>query len=312
MERKVVKHGPGTLTISLPKSFVESQRIRQGQYLQLLEAGSNLLVSKGPSAPQKATLSFQRTMFRLNDCEVDANNDLQRTVRLLVGAAYRRGVDELEVTFDQPEVLDILQQQSREVLIGFEIVDQGVDRCLIKHLAKEEVSNLSNLIDRLYQIVSTMGSEITLRLATCKAASGYAQDMEVMSNKFHNLCERMLNKFSYDSHTKHYTYSKGLEMIADNYRDVCKALGEKPPRFRQQFIKLMNNFLVLLAGFHVCYRKFELDRAAELTRQLQDMAASLPCLFAIAKPHEALVCAYVLSMIRIAEVFGDVFIQEVK
>lgn len=322
MKRKIVRHGPSTLTISIPMDFAMRNNIHAGDEIEISESEGKLIIGSKKDIITKGIIKFFMRDRKLQLNTVGNKRELllyhqnltREAIRILVATAYKFGIDELEIYFDDSKVAEILQQQIREVLIGFEIVDQGFDFCIIRNIAKEDFSNLTNLIDRLHQILKSMSAGVYQCVLGKKNIAKYVVEMELMSNKIENLCERMLNKNRFcESTLKLYTLCKGLEAIGDRYRDLCLLLDSiNLYPLRREYITLIEDVCKITEGFYNLFKNFDLDVAIEVDEQRKEILKNCYNLLKDNKNfHEALLCSFSLSILHETEKFVDVIYQGV-
>ncbi len=322
MKRKVVRHGPSTLTISLPSKYAKDNNISEGNDLEVTQIGSNLLIGREKELHRKAHINFTLKDKKL---ELLFNGDTKktyqlkqsitkRTVRILVGTAYRLGYDQLDLTFDDPKVIDIVQEQIREVLIGFEIIDQGIDHCSISHIAMEDDTNLPSFTERLYQIIISMIRMIHENLSNNTPIVAQARDLELMSNKIENFCERVINKRGYvfEDSLKTITFCKSLEVIGDILRDMSISLEDLPQKkIDNNLLGLLKQTEKLLEGYYVLYNGFDVDLAIELDKKRIELSEVLINIIRKGNDNEAVIAHYIHSVIYELYRLIDVFYQEV-
>lgn len=133
MKRRVVKHGPSTLIISIPINWAKTYGIKPGDELEVEEKAGNLIVS---SEGGKV----------LGAIEIDVTGMDRTSIIMFVRNLYRRGYNEIKVNFNKPtahhfrtgEDINILTIINEEVnrLIGMEIIEQHDNFCIIKEISE--------------------------------------------------------------------------------------------------------------------------------------------------------------------------------
>jgi len=138
---------------------------------------------------------------------------------------YEKGVDEVTVHFDDPLIMDQLRL-SLQKLIGFEIVKQGQQHCIIRDISGQKYDEFDNSLRRLFFSVTTImedgiealeNNNDELKKALIK------RDEDV--NKFSHFCLRVLSKHGLpDVHQmgiKIFIVNT-LERVGDEFRDLLK------------------------------------------------------------------------------------------
>lgn len=142
--RKVQKTGGSTLTVSLPKEWVED-RIEEGDSLFLEKAGNQIKLSLNESEQGN-----QKVM-------VKASNDLRVNERRMV-AAYLNGYDEIKITNleEKQKFLHFI----RNNLTGMEITKIEEDSITVKNLFKSDEFPLKNGLRRMNSTILTMMEDL--------------------------------------------------------------------------------------------------------------------------------------------------------
>src|SRR3989344_7771940 len=94
MKRRLVLHGPSTLTISLPSDWVKRFNIEKGKELNLEEHGRNLIIST------------ESTNFEQKQIDIE---NLERVGKSYITSSYRQGYDEIEFTYKNNKYLETIQ-----------------------------------------------------------------------------------------------------------------------------------------------------------------------------------------------------------
>jgi len=218
MKRKVVKHGPSTLIISLPSTWVKKYGVKQGDELDVDVEESRIIIdSKKERSMPEVTLDVS-----------SLDDNLIR--RFLVGA-YQRGYDKLNIKFgDEKQFLPI--QKKIPEFLGFEVMDRTNKSCTIQSIAKNLDIDFQNALRKAFLIVKSMvdttyhafskGDNDTLK-------NLYYKDYDV--NKLCYFCLRNINKQSYIGLDKFegthilYLLIENLESLGDSYKVLSRVLS---------------------------------------------------------------------------------------
>ncbi|HII88162.1 TPA: AbrB/MazE/SpoVT family DNA-binding domain-containing protein, partial [Candidatus Woesearchaeota archaeon] len=118
MKRRLVEQGGVTLMLSMPREWTKKHRLKKGDEVEILEKDNNLLVAAEKVARTEAT-------------ELDITN-LSSLINFGLSALYVKGVDELTLTSQNPELIQKLPQKPLNQFIGFEIIEQSKNRLVTK------------------------------------------------------------------------------------------------------------------------------------------------------------------------------------
>ncbi|MBU1111230.1 MAG: hypothetical protein KJ896_00490, partial [Nanoarchaeota archaeon] len=149
----------------------------------------------------------------------------------LLGALYKKGYDEIRINFKDIETLSLIQQELKEQ-VGFEIVEQYNDYCLIKTIVGEYDSEFDSMLKRLFSQLLVMNDGIisAIKNKECLLLPNI-RHLEKDNNKYTCFCRRILNKggglHSPNNLTLLYCAVEELEKIGDEYKYLCDFLIEK-------------------------------------------------------------------------------------
>ena len=124
MKRKVIQIAGSTQLVSLPRAWALAHNVKKGDELEVDPQGDKVVVSI-----DKAVEKFKKT-------EIDVT-DLGPIVQRVLHALYKRGYDEVLVKYASPELLQKVEEMLHDSTIGYEIVEQKQDHCVIKAITGE-------------------------------------------------------------------------------------------------------------------------------------------------------------------------------
>ncbi len=141
MKRKLIKQGENALTVTIPKEWTRTQNLSAGDEIDI-EVQDNCVVLR---AQQKAQEKKTRIHFPAAHSSV---------YRFLLANAYRKGFDEVEITFDEPRQLAEIQGFLEE-LLGVEITQQVKNSIIVRCVALPAEQEYAVLFRRLLHIIQT-------------------------------------------------------------------------------------------------------------------------------------------------------------
>jgi len=246
MKRKVVKQGPATLMISLPSKWVKEHGINQGDEVDLIEKREGLLIS---------TQSVAEGQF----CEIELKDIKQpRQISRPIFIQFRKGYDVMKIKFDDKSILDNIRRYL-DVMMGFEIIEQGSNYCVIKNVAKIDSSEFKGLFRRYFLVTLRMADESIdfIKKKDFDALKDTAL-LENTQNKLYATCSRMVNKsvFSRDRATAMFLLLQRMEDIGDDYKYMCQYLNElKPDKVSKEVIELYEGINQMMRDTYDFYYK---------------------------------------------------------
>jgi phosphate uptake regulator len=160
--RKIQKVGISTLTISLPKQWAESQNLKKGDQVFIVQEGDSLRLL----APEGARKRLERPV---PDYVIDADSidDDGMLERIIVGN-YVLGRERLVVMSGsrlRSEHLDEIRGVTRR-LMGLGIIEETGDRTVLQCSVEPSKFPIESLIKRLYNLGKTMLNEAIEALIT--------------------------------------------------------------------------------------------------------------------------------------------------
>lgn len=234
MKRKAIQLANQTIVISLPSKWVKQQGIKKGDEIDITEEDEKLII-------RGSTHSDIKTFVL--DIKDYSQTILCRQLRTL----YRKGYDKLTLRFRSPTQLNIIEDTIKN-LIGFEIVEQSKEECVIEDIAESQTKDIDKLIKRVIMLMMSMCEELqddTRALDLERLNSIILTDKQI--NKFIDYIIRLINKNVIPKPIKRellYFLALQLEVVGDR----CKLVAEKITEIKSEkkvftFNKLTMNFL---------------------------------------------------------------------
>ncbi|HLC54114.1 MAG TPA: AbrB/MazE/SpoVT family DNA-binding domain-containing protein [Candidatus Nanoarchaeia archaeon] len=244
MKRKLVKQGAATMMISLPSKWIKENGLDKGDEIELIEQGGELLIKSRESQEH-------------NNLKINLSGFHPLTNQIVI-ASYIKGIDELEILFDNREDMKNLKKHVIEDLLGFEIIKQTQTSLVIKSVAEAAKQEIDEILKRIFFILDSMAEELLIAIENKQDASPVIE-MDSSVNKFVYFCLRNLNINGYKEYNKTtqiYGIASLLEEIGDIYKQIAKSLQNKIKIEKSQ-IKILQDikeslklFSELLFGFN--------------------------------------------------------------
>jgi len=226
--RKLIGFGKNSYVVSLPKQWVEKNKLNKGDLISIDENKEGLLLKTNNVELKKEE---PKTMV------INAEGKSLTTLKTEIVSAYLDNYDFIEVISkdfktNAPEIKNMLQG-----LAGLEIIDQSSTRIVAKDLININEISVATLIRRMDNIVRSMMKDTTECFdGADHSQSTYNIDEEV--NRLHFLAYRVIrsglkavriaNSLGTNAlklHSDH-TVTTRIERIADNAKRVCRYLNE--------------------------------------------------------------------------------------
>jgi phosphate uptake regulator len=253
MKRKIIKLGTATLVVSLPAKWTKKFNLKQGNELETKEEEKRLVIStKKEFESEKATIDITEIGSLLNYSFL---------------GLYLKGVDELRVESENPELIETLHEKPVGQLIGWEIIEQGKNHCVVKDVSGAEPMNFKTILRRVFLIIKSIAEEIEQTVEKGKTDLSHIDSIDRNANRFAFLCGRKLNKAGYDEFKKTpvmYYLTIMLEATGDLYRDLAEYITEKKVKFSKKSIELLKRANTFFNNYQKLFFDFNQKDASDL------------------------------------------------
>lgn len=181
-KRKLVKHGPKTLMISLPAKWVDKLNLKKGDSVSVSQEDNVLMVSREeiPETTEKIKISIKVGGPRI--------------ARSLLANAYKLGYDEIRIDYAGKEQLKLIKKQV-DRMIGFEMIHVSKGSCTIKSVIKSSIEEYDNISRRIWHNIQA-GFKILIEDMKTRKFDSEEVIEEMYDNvlKFTDFCRRLINK----------------------------------------------------------------------------------------------------------------------
>lgn len=196
MQRKIIKQGNGSFTITLPKKWVEEYRISEETLIQVekTERGIELTTEYKPKKKE----------IHIN---LQAKNS--SSIRRIITTAYRTGNDIIIVNFTSEHNISTIQEIIKEYLIGFEMTHQEANKIIIENITEPSDEHFETILIKFLYSIKQIFVDIIEQLEQKKIVS--VETLENQIIRYSNYLKRIISK------TKKYNQSYWLFITLLNY-----------------------------------------------------------------------------------------------
>lgn len=272
MKRKVIQIANSTQLISLPRKWSLKYNIKKGDELEVEEQGNKILVGTEKGQEQR-------------NIEIDVTGLDRTSILYYIQNLYRVGYDEIKVIFDEPTTTHFRINEKKNVitiihtevnrLIGYEIVQQKENFCVIMDLSQSSIIEFDNILRRIFLLLNDANSDLLKG----------AKDMDISLietieekhdsiTKFISYCLRLLNKYGYPDHKKTMvlyhilaTFDKIIDVLKNASRDLLKFKH----RLNNKTIQLFNIINKTNRLYSEFFFKFDLKKAVQIYKNRNEM-----------------------------------------
>lgn len=288
MKRKVIQIAESTQLISLPRKWAKEYNIQKGDELEITEQGNQLLVSTEKDV-------------EVDKAQIDITN-LDPIVPRILHALYKKGCDEIYIKYSNPTSLIVVQNMLKEDLIGYEIIKQGKDHCVIKTIAGAYEREFESMLRRIFLVLNSMSKGILEAMENGDIGSiRNLRYLETINNKATGFCRRIINIKGYADYkntTFMYCLVEGLEKVADQYKYLCDFFLRSKNNIKninKNIIKLYSELNEMLVGTYELFYKFEMNKLLELFEKRKRLVEESLKLFERSSAKNAMLGHYLLN-----------------
>jgi phosphate uptake regulator len=261
MKRKVIQIAESTQLVSLPRSWSKLNNVKKGDEVEVEEKGSRLVIST------QLGDSTERAEFDLRGLEVMSSR--------FIHALYKRGVDELKLTFDRPDTLEMVKNALGKETVGYEITDQTKTSCTI-HNVSGELEEFDSILRRTFLMLNSLARDTYTELneGDFKHCANVAL-LEEANNRFTTSLRRLLNKRGSDRYDKIgpiYYIIESLENLADQYKYLCQYMAKHDKvKLHADSLSMLNDANAMVEMYYHLFYKFDKDALERIGKGRKDM-----------------------------------------
>ncbi len=147
MLRRIVQHGPSTMTVSLPVKWIKRNNVCKGDEVDVKDENNRITINIEKESGKKIA-------------KVDITGLSRSAIMFYLRSLYRQGFDEIMVKYsnqttihhDTNETVRIISVIHHEIgrLIGFEITQQREGFCVLKDLTGMAHDNVDIVLKRIF------------------------------------------------------------------------------------------------------------------------------------------------------------------
>ncbi len=261
MKRKVVKHGPSTLIISIPSVWAKKYNIKQGDELDVDEQMSRLIIDT-------------KKQQKFKELEIDVSKLPKKLIERFLVNIYQLGYDRVNLFYDGLKQYNIIQNKVH-YLLGYEIIDRTNENCVIKNIATRMNLDFDKSLKKVFFLVNSMiENTYESYKKDDKKALKNIMHKETYINKFIYYCLRTINKKEYigtleeGTHVLYHLLIK-IENLADSYKKLSKVLSQSDKdKEIQKLLLSIKNYYGEIHNFFYNPEKEKLHELIEIDEKI--------------------------------------------
>ncbi|TKJ16958.1 hypothetical protein CEE44_00275 [Candidatus Woesearchaeota archaeon B3_Woes] len=266
MQRKVIQIGNSTQLISLPRKWALKHGIKKGEALDVVESQKGLTIS--PPSLNKKEKKLELTIKSPDGFR-----------RMLLFSPYIQGYTEIKINYKDPGIFSLVSDQV-QFLMGYEIITQEPNYCIIKSIASALDNDLDNIIKRIFwSTISIMKDMINALNNNDINKLNNLIALEGTNNKLTYFSLRLLNREGYKKDENKtnsiYYLIHCVEEIVDDLRDICRYMIKNKLNINKKTKVLFEEISQYFEEVYSLFNKFDSESLLNFDRGIKSFIRKL-------------------------------------
>jgi len=271
--RKLIGFGKSSFVVSLPKKWLVENNLEKGSTIAL-DINENILTLNPKTNEEKA----------IEKKEIDISNLDSSTILHIIQAAYKKGYDEVTLRFTNREVKDFKTTKSERVqsiisktterLVGFEIIKQSENLCILKDISSTSSQEFSNVLRRIFLLTKDMINSSIIGIEKKDALElENIQEKHDNITKFIAFCLRLLNKQGIKDYKKSsllYHIISNIDKIADIYKYLARNITKHKININHETLEIIKYVESEFNAFYEIFYKLDYNKIVEFSRKRRE------------------------------------------
>ncbi|MBI5003124.1 phosphate uptake regulator PhoU [Candidatus Woesearchaeota archaeon] len=261
MKRKVSKIGQSTLMVSLPHQWVKEQGIEKGDEVEIEAKGSIVEISTDKKK-KKEKKEYKFCMHTENE----------KVIRIYLNTLYRVGYDRIVIEYKSEKTLNIIRYLVTNYLLGFEIVHEEENKCILESLTEPTEEKADVLLRKVFFIMYEVLAIITedIKKGSFERLST-VQELMMRFDRFCNFFSRTLFKEKQLDPFRWQMVQKLLMAQHTIYYCYKAIVKSKHRRFSSGIIAYLEDTKRLVQGLETFYYKKDFTDIEKIVRLKEDL-----------------------------------------
>jgi len=254
MKRKIVRHGPSSLTVSLPMKWAKQQGIKAGDEVEVIEEGDLLRIGS------KSFVKKTEITADLSDSGVMLNRSM--------AAIYKAGYDQASISYKNAKEFEVIQDTIYRSCHTYEIMDTKDNNVKIKAISDLDPVDFNNILRKMaHAMIDSTSSTYNAMLTHDKDEYENIILRDRTIDRHSDFCRRIINKNHKLDHEligPLYVIVEQTEIAADILKTICKELSKKQNKPNKDLLELYKDTDMMIKHFYEAFFKFDMERIKEL------------------------------------------------
>ncbi|MDD9953794.1 MAG: AbrB/MazE/SpoVT family DNA-binding domain-containing protein [Candidatus Woesearchaeota archaeon] len=285
MKRKIVQHGPSTLTISLPADWAREHNVQKGDEISVERVNQGLLLTSEKGV-------------RLKQKKLSLKSMNAAMIAQLVCSLYKQGYDELKIMYDAPEEADAIYELVRKGSLNFEITENTKDTIELRNLIEPVKGEFKTLFRRIFYFLLTTAEESTEAIEN----ENTELSRDIVRRHEHVIriaafCTRLIAKYgqdAYESDTLVWQVIETLEGISAAYAELHQLILDDVVTSSEVLHNACEQLSISLRAYEALFFRFSLERSTEFFNTYEELHARV----AVCEPYAQRILMQVAQKLR--------------
>lgn len=276
-KRKLISFGNSSYVVSIPKTWIEKNRLEKGSSVYVNEKEDNLIISVGDQEQKR----------KKKEAIIDASNKSKEYLKTEIISNYLNNYDIIEVkNIKDGEIKNV--KEIIQNLAGMEIMEETSTKIIAKDLININEASIKTLIRRIDIIIRSMFDDVIVAIKEkenfeCVFLNVYQRDEDV--NRLVFLVRKMMTAALEDQNVtkifntnplelvSDWSIVERLEKIGDQIKRIARCLkhGKLSKNHREElanlFLRMHTRYLDVMRGYYS--KDCELAYKLETTNNIQ-------------------------------------------
>ncbi len=245
--------------VSIPIKWAKKYNFKRGDSVEVEEKNNQIIISS-------------EKVKNFNKISLDARELEERPLRWIISSLHRAGYDEIEITYKDNKMLNVIDDLVRNLLLGFIISDQNQNKIILKSMSSYIENEFDTSLRRAFLATLSL-AEGTLNNLKNKLNDDLSS-LEKSNNQLTNFCERILNLGIYDYPKTTFLYSIcwNLEKIGDEYKYIFQSKDLKPVN---ELIDTSERINIIFREYYELFYNFDIRKFNSLYKKCKNIENEL-------------------------------------
>lgn len=285
MKRKLVQQGASTLMISLPSKWIKQQQLNKGDEIEIQEQEPNLLLSKEQGKIKK-------------QAQLELTNNTESTLRFLITNMYRKGYEKIEIQFKDQEQFNIIKKTLKEYLIGFDIITQTKNNCIIENITEPSPEQFDIILQKILYNIKEMINNTVQRLQGKTTTMDYKEIMQTI-HQYDNFCRRTISKKHRKKEIYYWHFLSVINHAPRELYHLNRFLDQKNTKVSKETIALLEKSIEIIDLVIKTYQKKDITLTEQIHKKEKELINTTGYkLLSTKKGAEGVIIYHIMASIR--------------